>query len=140
MQARASDEILRKVPGRAQHVPAAHAVADPADGTHARGGLGAEKAEECSGIAHDHVVRQRFERGLQSLARLVVDAIERDHPAVGRAAFEADLARAMVEIRHQAVVADGGDAPRDVEQFLAQPPDVHEDEHRKETVRRVPDG
>ena len=38
------------------------------------------------------------------------------------------------------MVADDGDAARHVEQFLAQPPDVHQHDDGRETVRPPPDG
>ena len=53
---------------------------------------------------------------------------ERAHPALLVAILEAHLAAPVPEVRHRAVVADGRDLARHVEQLLAQAPDVHQDD------------
>src|SRR4029078_9928989 len=64
------------------------------------------------------------------ILRRLGDRDERFHPALLVAILETHLAAPVPEVRHRDVIADGRDLPRHVVEFLAQAPDVHEDDDR----------
>jgi hypothetical protein len=135
VQARRGRDAFRKVAGDTQHVASAHTVADGADAARPHGLAARHEIEDGAGVVDDHLVRQPAARGDDTLAALLVERVQRDHPVLRVAELVPDPALAIVEIRNHAVVADGTDPAGDLEQLLAHAPDVHvDDDERKRPV------
>src|SRR5437867_410646 len=132
VQARRRPDVLREVSGDAQHVPSAHAVADRADAARAHRLTAPDEIQDRAGVVDDHLVRQLAARRNHPLTALFVERVQRDHPVLRVAELVPHLALAVVEVRDQAVVPDGPDPARDLEQLVPHTPDVHiDDDGRK---------
>src|SRR3954451_6240219 len=118
MQACRSSEVVGKISGCTEHVTAAHAVADAAHGTSGCRRLGVQEIGGATHGAYDHRIGKRMEGFLHRRAGFLIEPIERDHPARGVAELKPHRSRAMIKIWDGAVVANGRDAPRNVELLL----------------------
>ena len=129
MQPRRRAKFIRIKCRGQQRVAPAHAVADRAFRS-ARYRLRTQKIEYRAGVLDHHLVDERaplHDHALRSSdGRSLNDTMR--PPA---SASEAHVALAVIEIRHRDMIAGGRDAPRDVEQLLAQAPDIHVDDDRR---------
>src|SRR5262245_9036771 len=113
-------------------MPAAHAVSDASYGAGAGRLATVEKRQQRARIIDYHRIAQLARGGENEFLILLTEPVQADRPAILVAKFVPDLSLPVIEIRDQAVVADSRDPARDVEQLLAQPPYIHEHDHRWE--------
>ena len=126
VQACARAKILRVVGRRLKRIPAAEAVSDGALGARPHR-LGAQEIQDRAEVGHRHIVVEQAHLCTDPLLDVCRYALERQHASGLIVQRERHLALAIVEIRDDAVVADGRDPAGDIEQLLAQAPDVHQD-------------
>ena len=122
-------ELIGKCCRRRKRQPPAQAIADGALGAFARR-LAIEEFQHRADVGHRHAVGQMAHVGVHLVLRRLRDRDERLHPALLVAILVAHLAAPVPEVRHRDVIADDRDLPRNVEQLLAQAPDVHQHDHR----------
>src|SRR5262245_46470534 len=115
---------------------ATHAVADGADRFRLhRLAAGLEEFKDRAAVLDHHGVGELGRRSQHLLLVFLAQAAERNAFALVVHVSAADLALAVIKIRHHAVVADGRDAAREVVKLFPHTPYVHvEDDRRKRTV------
>ena len=132
VQARGSLEAIGEIGGGTENIPAAHAIADAPCGTMFHVRIAIQEFEDAGDIRDDHVVGQLGQGRENTRFLLGGQRIKGDHLALGVTEFVSDIALPVIQIGHNAKIADRRNATGDVEQLLTQPPNVHENEDRWE--------
>src|SRR5262249_1195138 len=78
-------------------------------------------------IAHHHRIGQSVQRPEDGPLAVLVQRLEREHPASLIVERMLDLALPMIKIRQDAVIPPASHPAHDVEELLAKAPEVHED-------------